>query len=181
MVYAIQIAVTVTVKHPRLLQITTTRRKTMKVLRTMTLGLPFLLVACHTLERYEWVGPTPLRGTGGLMKRENGIEIWVQGEPDRAYIPIKIVETMTSGTIGVETYLFSVLKKETISLSGDGFILLTKDARSGGTYIAASAATNSYGSIYGNTFSSRSTTTSSAIAVPIQYNTYQALIFRYKK
>ena len=115
------------------------------------------------------------------MKKEGGIEIWVQGEPNRAYVPIKVVETMTSGTIGVETYLFNVLKKETIALGGDGFILLTKDARSGGTYIAASAATNSSGSIYGNTFSSRSTTTGSAIAVPIQYNTYQALVFRYKK
>jgi hypothetical protein len=147
----------------------------------MTLSLPFLLVACHTLEHYEWVGPTPLRGVGGLMKKEGDLEIWVRGEPNREYVPIKVVETMTSGTIGVETYLFSVLKRETIKLGGDGFILLTKDLSSGGTYIASSATTNSSGSIYGNNFSSRSTTTGSAIAVPIQYNTYQALVFRYKK
>ena len=115
------------------------------------------------------------------MKKEDGLEIWVQGEPDRDYIPIKVVETMTSGAIGVETYLFSVLKKETIQLSGDGFILLTKDARSGGTYVAGTAATNSTGSIYGNTFSSHSTTAGSAIAVPIQYTTYRALVFRYKE
>lgn len=115
------------------------------------------------------------------MKKEGDLEIWVRGEPNRDYVPIKVVETMTSGTIGVETYLFSVLKRETINLGGDGFILLTKDLSSGGTYIASSAVTNSSGSIYGNNFSSRSTTAGSAIAVPIQYNTYQALVFRYKK
>jgi hypothetical protein len=153
----------------------------MKPFRLIALSLPLLLAACHTLDRYEWVGPTTLRGAGGLMKKEEGLEIWVQGEPNRDYIPIKVVETMTSGTIGVETYLFRILKKETTQLRGDGFILLTKDARSGGTYVAGTAATNSIGSIYGNTVTSNSTTTVSAIAVPIQYNTYRALVFRYKK
>ena len=114
------------------------------------------------------------------MKKDGSIEIWVQGEPDRDYVPVKIVETTTSGTIGVEWYLFGVLKKETVELGGDGFILLTKDARSGGTYVTSTSATTGVGSIYGNTVVTHSTTTGSTIAVPIQYNTYRALIFRYK-
>lgn len=143
--------------------------------------IPLLfLTACHTLDRYDWVGPKTLRGAGGLVKKEEGLEIWVQGEPDRDYVPLKVVETVTSGSIGVETYLFSVLKKEAFNLEGDGFIILTKDARSGGTLVTGSAVTNSTGSIYGNAVSSRSVTTGSFIAMPIQYNTYRALVFRYK-
>ncbi len=115
------------------------------------------------------------------MKKEGQLEIWIQGEPDRDYVPIRIVETTTSGTIGVESYLFSVLKKETLALGGDGFILLTKDARSGGTFVTGSSVTTGAGSLYGNTVSTRSTTTGSSIAVPIQHNTYRALIFRYKE
>ena len=153
----------------------------MKPLRIITLILSLLLTACHTLDRYDWTGPKTLRGRGGLVKKEGSIEIWVQGEPDRDYTPIKVVETVTSGSVGVETYLFNVLKKETVKLGGDGFILLTKDTRSGGTYTTGTAVTNSTGSIYGNAVSSNSVTTGSSIAVPIQYNTYRALVFRYKQ
>ncbi len=49
----------------------------MKPFRLIALSLPLLLAACHTLDRYEWVGPTTLRGAGGLMKKEEGLEIWV--------------------------------------------------------------------------------------------------------
>src|SRR5688572_835585 len=100
------------------------------------IGLAFLLsvflTACHTLQRYEWVGAPLLKGAGGFMRKDDGLEIWISGEPNREYVPLKIVETMTSGTSGVEWYLFGVLKKETREQKGDGFILLTKDARSGG-------------------------------------------------
>jgi hypothetical protein len=115
------------------------------------------------------------------MKKDGAVEIWVQGEPQRDYVPLKVVETTTSGTIGVESYLFGVLKRETTEFGGDGFILMTKDARSGGTYVTGSSTTTGVGSIYGNTVSSRSTTTGTAVAVPIQHNTYRALIFRYKE
>ena len=152
----------------------------MKTSVLLLLLLSLLLSACHSVQRYEWVGAPSLRGAGGFMKKDGSIEIWVQGEPDRDYVPVKIVETTTSGTIGVEWYLFGVLKKETVELGGDGFILLNKDARSGGTYVTGTSATTGVGSIYGNTVATHSTTTGSMIAVPIQYNTYRALIFRYK-
>jgi hypothetical protein len=115
------------------------------------------------------------------MKNSEGLEIWVQGEPDRDYVPLKIVETATSGTIGVESYLFRVLANQVTALGGDGFVLLTKDARSGGSYVTGTSATAGVGSIYGKAIASQSTTTGTAIAIPIQYNTYRALIFRYKE
>lgn len=153
----------------------------MKIRQLLVLLLLFFLGACHSLERYDWVGPSILKGTGGVMKKENGVEVWVQGEPDREYVPIKVIETMTTGTVGVQSYLFGVLKKQTAALKGDGFILLSNDAKPGGTYTAGSSTTNVYGSVYGNNVTGQAITTGTAISVPIQYNTYRALVFRYKE
>jgi hypothetical protein len=145
-------------------------------------GIASLLFSgCHTLDRYEWTGAQVLRGAGGMMKKDSGVEIWVQGEPSRDYVPIKIVETMTSGSIGVETYLFGVLKSETKKLGGDGFILLTKDARVAGFFSTGSSTTTGTVSLYGQTAAFTATTSSTDFAVPIQYNTYRALVFRYKE
>jgi hypothetical protein len=93
------------------------------------------------------------------------------GEPDKYYVPIEIVETTTTGTIGVQSYLFGVLKKEAKEMGGDGFILLSKDASIGGSV--------STGSIYGSISQGSAYATSTTLSVPIKYNTYRAVIFRY--
>lgn len=139
-----------------------------------------LLGGCHTLDQYEWTGPQVLHGSGGIMKNDGGIEIWIQGEPSRDYVPIKIVETMCEGSIGVQSYLFGVLKKQTRALGGNGFIVLSKDTNGGGAFVTGSSTTSGTASLYGNTAYMHTATAGSAIAVPIQYNTYRALVFRYK-
>lgn len=146
----------------------------------ITLVALLFLSGCHSLEKYEWVGPEVLRGEGGFMKSEDGLEIWVKGEPNRNYIPVKIVEATTSGTIGVESYLFGVFKKETKKLNGDGFVVLSKDVANGGYYSSGTSTTTGIGSIYGNNYNLNATTTSSSFSVPVQYNTYQALVFQYE-
>ena len=122
-----------------------------------------LLAGCSSTESYEWRGPAVLHGTGGAMRTEDGIEIWVEGAPDRDYQPLAIREITTTGSIGVQAYLFRQLKSQTRELAGDGFILLGRDGQA-------------IGAVGSGTTIGTTTTTSMGV---VNETTYKAMIFRY--
>lgn len=157
-------------------------------MRPLLFGLISLLAAVpasaglfHDLSRYDWQGPKVLAGAGGAVRTEGGVEIWINGEPRREYLPIEIVEVSTTGSIGVQGYLFRVLRKETKAKGGDGFIILAREANVGGSIQIGSSTTQATASLYGTNATIQGTSISSSVSVPIQNNTYRALIFRYKR
>jgi hypothetical protein len=125
----------------------------------LALCVVLILAGCHSVESYEMTNTAPMRGEGGARRVEDGIEIWVQGAPDKEYRQLKYTEITTTGTIGVQAYLFRQLKAQTRAIGGHGFILVDKQRHP----IGAIGTTAGY-------------TTTAALA---QENTYRAIIFRY--
>jgi hypothetical protein len=148
----------------------------MKYINLILLISVMLLGGCHTLDVYDWQGAELLQGDGGAMRTEDGIEIWASGSPSRQFKPLEIVETTTTGSIGVQSYLYGVLKKQTAKAGGDGFILMNRDKDY--SSINTSTTTHTVGTVSPSGFINATSYTSPS-SVSVQYNTYKAMIFKY--
>ncbi len=130
---------------------------------------------CKTVQTYDWSGPKISHGQGGFMRKDDAIEIWVQGAPERDYEILKMAEVTTSGYVGVEKYLYSALKDITEDLHGDGFIMLGRENQSGG-YIANSNTVATATPVGSSTMINGTTTTVGGV---VKETTFRALVFRY--
>tara|TARA_B110000483_G_scaffold33917_1_gene41265 strand:- start:112 stop:564 length:453 start_codon:yes stop_codon:yes gene_type:complete len=148
----------------------------MKYINLILLVTVMLWSGCHTLDVYEWQGAEVLQGDGGAMRTEDGIEIWASGLPNRQFKPLEIVETTTTGSIGVQSYLYGVLKKQTVKAGGDGFILMDRDKDY--SSINTSTTTHTVGTVSPSGFVSATSYTSPS-SISVQHNTYKAMIFEY--
>jgi hypothetical protein len=154
----------------------------MKHVKFILLGATLALSACSTTY-YTYSGSPVYTGQGGASKNVNGIDFWVIGTPPRKFRIIGYVEdSRKRGLIENATRDPNVAAKAKAA-GGDAVIRTGDFEQYVGTVSSAtgSAYTTGNANIVGNTaqFNANTTTSGTAVSVPIFWRNSQYLVIKY--
>jgi hypothetical protein len=111
--------------------------ETRSTLVTLSVVLLFLTTGCAT-SFTPWQGRQVYQGGGGTVRQSNGIDIWENGEPDRPYIILGVIDSSTvpSSSILVGAVFSAASAGDMVNVAkkngGDAIILVSEQATSGG-------------------------------------------------
>ncbi len=103
----------------------------------LTVGLPILSLivgGCVSSTSFKpWSGPSEFKGTGGTVRKVDGIDIWENGDPARRYRLLGLIDQSTLGDAGAMLLLGGNpqerIVKEAKKRGGDAIIVITSTAQ----------------------------------------------------
>lgn len=98
-----------------------------KLANLLCASMALLLVGCTTTTYSEYRGENQFLGSGGTVKTVNGVEIWENGEPNRPYRIIGMIDDSRGGGM-LTPSRYSAAVKLIKKHGGDAGVLLDTDS-----------------------------------------------------
>lgn len=107
----------------------------MKTLNLLVVALTSaLLVSCSTTRFTEYRGASVLQGKGGTVRTVEGIDFWENGEPDRKYRILGIIDDTRGEGLISRAGKDSDIAKVARQYGGDAVVLIGSDREIRGVY-----------------------------------------------
>lgn len=94
----------------------------------------FFALGCTSTEYSSFVGSEVLQGTGGTLKKENGIDVWENGTPPRRYKIIGIVDDERGDGLIPQSSRMQHVTEKAKEHGGDAIILVGEQLEHKGSY-----------------------------------------------
>lgn len=112
------------------------------------LAIATLCASCSNTKYSAYQGQKVIEGKGGTLRTVDGVDFWENGEPDRKYKVVGVIDDSRKGS-GVAGLISGALKDGDIAKAvkehgGDGVILSSESKELTGVNVHGNSATGSY-------------------------------------